>query len=60
MRTHVFQPPSLRNIQELKERVREEVARIPVAMLRNVMSNLRTRLTECMNRNGGHLCDIIF
>jgi hypothetical protein len=32
LKSCVFQPPSPRNIQELKERIREEVARIPVAM----------------------------
>jgi hypothetical protein len=46
LKSRVFQPPSPRNIQELKERIREEVARIPVAMLRHVMSNLRTTLIE--------------
>jgi hypothetical protein len=63
LKSRVFQPPSPRNIQELKERIREEVARIPVAMLRSVMCNRRTRLTERMNRknrNGDHLCDVIF
>jgi hypothetical protein len=60
LKSRVSQPSSPRNVQELKERIRGEVARIPVDMLLNVMSNLRTRLTECMNRNGGHLCDAIF
>jgi hypothetical protein len=60
IKSRVFQPPSPRNIQELRERIRDDVAGIPVAMLSNVLSNLRTRLTECMKRNGGHLCDAIF
>jgi hypothetical protein len=60
LKSRVFQPPSPLNIQELQERIREEVARIPVVMLRNVMSNPRTRLAECMNRNGGHFPNVIF
>jgi hypothetical protein len=32
LKPHIFQPPSPRNIQELKERIWEEVARISVAI----------------------------
>jgi hypothetical protein len=43
LKSRVFQSPSPRNVQKFKERIRQEVARIPEAMLRNVLC---TRLTE--------------
>ena len=49
-----------RSVQELKHRIRLEVNQIPVEMLRRVMGESRSRLTECIRRNGGHLKDVIF
>lgn len=48
------------DIAQLKQTIREEIERIPVEMLRNVMNNLRLRLEECFERNGRHLENIIF
>jgi hypothetical protein len=48
------------NIEELKERIHEKVAGIPLEMLCRVMGNTRGRLEECLRRDGGHLEDIIF
>lgn len=60
LKSRVFQSPPPRDIRELKERIIEEVTRIPAATIRNVMTNFRTRLEECVRQNGGHLRDIIF
>ncbi|PNF20638.1 hypothetical protein B7P43_G04273 [Cryptotermes secundus] len=46
---------TLHTVQELKHRIREEVE-----MLQRVMSDFRKRLTERLQRNGGHLSDVIF
>ena len=47
-------------VQELKHRIQQEVTGIPVEMLQRVMGDVRKRLTECLERNGGHLNDVIF
>ena len=40
--------------------IQQEVTRIPVEMLQTVMGDVRKRLTECLERNGGRLNDVIF
>ncbi|KAJ4436182.1 hypothetical protein ANN_18812 [Periplaneta americana] len=40
-----------------KQSIREEVAAIPVNMLRGVMQQFVDRLEECVRFNGGHLAD---
>ena len=47
-------------VQELKHRNQQEVTGIPVEMLQRVMGAVRKRLTDCLERNGGHLNDVIF
>jgi hypothetical protein len=47
-------------VQELKHRIQQEVKRIPVEMLQRVMGDLRKGLTECLERKGVHLNDVIF
>lgn len=49
-----------RTIEELKERIRLEILRIPQHMLHEVMDNFRNRLQECINREGRHLTGVIF
>ena len=46
--------------EELKTKIREEIANIPVEMFRRVMQNVPKRLQECLRRDGGHLLDVIF
>ena len=48
------------NIIELKAFIREEISSIPVEMLQLVMGNMRSRMQECIHREGGHLKGIIF
>ncbi|KAJ4444217.1 hypothetical protein ANN_06008 [Periplaneta americana] len=51
----VFKNPPPQNIEELKEKNSNEVAEIPVDMLRRVMENIQLRLEEHVQRNGSHL-----
>ena len=49
-----------RTLEDLKERIREEINAIPLEMTRRVMENFRERLHQCIANNGHHLSDIIF
>ncbi|PSN42498.1 hypothetical protein C0J52_09799 [Blattella germanica] len=60
LKSVVFRNPPPHNTEELKERIRHEIAEIPADMLRRVMGNIQLRLEECMQRNGSHLRDIVF
>lgn len=46
--------------EELKAKIREAIAEIPIAMLRRTMNNVTKRLQECFRGNGAHLQDVIF
>jgi hypothetical protein len=48
------------NIEEFKQRIRDEIASIPGEMIRKVMHNLRGRLEQCVQNGGRHLSDVIF
>jgi hypothetical protein len=60
LKSQVFKAPAPLTVQELKHRIQQEVRRIPVQMFQSVMTDVRKRLTECLERNGGHLNDVIF
>jgi hypothetical protein len=60
LKSQVFKAPAPHTVQELKHRIRQEVKRIPVEMLQRVMGDVRKRLSECLERVGGHLNDVIF
>jgi hypothetical protein len=60
VKSQVFKAPAPHTVQELKHRIQQEVKRIPVEMLQRVMGDVRERLTACLERNGGHLNDVIF
>jgi len=60
MKSQAFKAPSPHTVQELKHRIQQEVKRIPVEMLQRVTGDVRKRLTECLERNGGHLNDDVF
>ncbi|PSN40488.1 hypothetical protein C0J52_05226 [Blattella germanica] len=47
------------NIIGLEAFIREEISSIPVEMLQLVMGNMRSRMQECIHREGGHLKGII-
>ena len=47
-------------IPELKTNIRQEIARIQPDLFRRVMENFRSRLEECLHRNGCHLSGVIF
>jgi hypothetical protein len=48
------------SIVELKMKIREAIARIPVAVLNRVSENFVKKIRECLNRGGKHLDDVIF
>ncbi|PSN56022.1 hypothetical protein C0J52_13709, partial [Blattella germanica] len=60
LKSVVFRNPPPHNTEELKERIRHEIAEIPADMLCRVMGNIQLRLEVCMQRNGSHLRDIVF
>ena len=49
-----------RTIEELRQRIKEEIAAIPEQMTHRVMENLGGRLEQCLRNGGGHLNDEIF
>ena len=59
LKTKVFETKP-RTIADLKQRIQDEVAAIPVEMLREVMNSFRFRLEECVHQNGSHLEGVIF
>jgi hypothetical protein len=48
------------NLAQLKTQIEENLAKIPENTLRRAMQDLQNRLTECVQRNGQHLTDVIF
>ena len=60
LKSQVFKAPVPHTVQELKHRIQQEVKRIPMEMLQRVMGDVGKILTECLERNGGHLNDVIF
>jgi hypothetical protein len=60
LKSQVFKAPTPHTDQEFKHRIQQEVERIPAEMLQTVMVDVSKRRTECVERNGGHLNDVIF
>lgn len=56
-RVYVNKP---QNIQELKQNIRTEIAKLESETLRNVMKNVLKRVINCQQQNGSHLEDVIF
>jgi len=59
LKTKVFETRP-RTITDLKQRIQDEVAAIPVEMLREVMKSFRSWFEECVHRNGSHLECVTF
>jgi hypothetical protein len=51
-----------RTIEELKQRIKEEIAAIPeqLTLTCRVMENLRGRLEQCLRNGGRQLSDVLF
>lgn len=47
-------------ITALKQNIRAEMTKISTATCRRVIENFKSRLEECLRRDGGHLDDVIF
>jgi hypothetical protein len=60
LKSHVFKAPAPHTVQELKYRIQQEFKRILMEMLHRVIGDIRNRLTECLEWNGGHLNDVVF
>ena len=50
----------LRTLDELKQRIQDEIHGIPAEMLQQAMGNLNGILKDCIHREGRHLRDVIF
>jgi len=50
----------LRTLDELKQRIQDEIHSIPAEMLQRSMRNLNSRFQECIRTGGRHLKDVIF
>jgi len=48
-----------RTLDDLKQRIQDEIRGIPAEMLQRAMGNLNSRLKECIC-GGRHLQDVIF
>jgi hypothetical protein len=60
LKSQIFNALAPHTVQELKHRIQQEVKGIPVEMLLRVIGDVPKRLAECLERNGGHLNDVIF
>ena len=49
-----------RTLDELKQRIQDEIRGIPADMLQRAMGNVNSRLKECIRRGGRYLQDVIF
>ena len=49
-----------RTVDDLKNAIRTEIARIPLNMLERVVNSFQNRLIQCIDNEGGHLKDIAF
>lgn len=49
-----------RDLEQLKQRIRDEISRITPAVLRKVYKNWVKRLSSCVAADGKHLSDIVF
>jgi predicted RNA-binding protein Jag len=46
-------------VENLKQRILDEISAIPEEMTQRVMRNLRERLEECLRNGGRRLIDVI-
>jgi hypothetical protein len=49
-----------RSLEDLKERIRQEIDAIPPQITRRVKKNFRERLQQCVANDGRHMSDMIF
>jgi hypothetical protein len=47
-------------MEELKQRIKEEIATIPEQMTRRVMENRRGRLEQCLRNGGRHVGNVLY
>ena len=49
-----------RSLEDLKERIQQEIDSIPPELTRRVMKNFRERLQQCVANDGRLMSDLIF
>jgi len=49
-----------RSLEDLKERIQQEIDSIPPELTRRVMKNFQERLQQCVANDGRHMSDPIF
>lgn len=49
-----------RDLEQLKNRITDEISRIPPALTKRVMENWISRLEACVAANGQHSSDVVF
>ena len=49
-----------RSLEDLKERIQQEIDSIPPELTRRVMKRFRERLQQYVANNGRHMSDLIF
>jgi len=49
-----------RSLEDLKERIRQEIDAIPPEITRRVKKNFGERLQQCVANDGHHMSDMIF
>jgi len=49
-----------RSLEDLKERIQQEIDSIPPELTRRALKNFRERLQQCVANGGRHMSDIIF
>ncbi|KOC70145.1 hypothetical protein WH47_08406 [Habropoda laboriosa] len=52
--------PRSANIQELKQRLKNEIGAIPNKMIERVIGYLQNRLEQCLRDGGTHLTGVLF
>jgi len=49
-----------RSLEDLKERIQQEIDSIPPELTQRVMKNFRERLHQCVANDSRHISDLIF
>ena len=49
-----------RSLEDLKERIQQEIDSIPPELTRRVMKNFQERLQQCVANDGRHMSDMNF
>ena len=54
-----FQLPPIKNINSLKNAIRQQIANVTQDTVRRVMASVPGRWQQCLDCHGGHLQDVV-